>query len=40
MNIVEYGLLCDDDSLFARKTREAIYKANDIAVDGEWSIIF
>ena len=40
MNIVEYGLLCDDDSLFARKTREAIYKASDIAVDGEWSIIF
>lgn len=40
MNIVEYGLLCEDDSLFARKTREAIYKASDIAFDGEWSIIF
>lgn len=40
MNIVEYGLLCEDSSLFARKTREAIYKANDIAFDGEWTIIF
>lgn len=40
MNIVEYGLLCEDDSLFARKTREAIYKANDIAFDGEWTVIF
>jgi hypothetical protein len=39
--IVEFGLLCDDGTLFARKVREkAIPKESDIALEGEWIIIF
>jgi len=38
--ISEFGLLCADGSLFSRKVREPIYKASDIAFEGEWSIIF
>jgi len=39
--IMEFGLLCDDGTLFARKVREkAIPKESDIALEGEWIIIF
>ena len=40
MNITEFGLLCNDNTLFSRKVRSAIYKASDIAFEGEWTIIF
>ncbi len=40
MNITEFGLLCDDATLFSRKVRPAIYKASDLAFEGEWTIIF
>ena len=39
-NITEFGLFCADGTLFSRKVRSAIYKASDIAFEGEWSIIF
>jgi len=40
-DIMEFGLLCEDGTLFARKVREkAIPKASDIALEGEWIIIF
>ena len=39
-NITEFGLLCNDGTLFSRKVRSAIYKASDISFEGEWSIIF
>jgi hypothetical protein len=39
--ILEFGLLCEDDTLFARKIRqEAIPKEPDISLEGEWIIIF
>jgi len=39
--IMEFGLLCEDGTLFARKIREkAIPKESDIALEGEWIIIF
>jgi hypothetical protein len=39
--IKEFGLLCEDLSLFARKVRgEAIPKEADISLEGEWVIIF
>jgi len=39
--IMEFGLLCEDGTLFARKVREnAIPKESDIALEGEWIIIF
>jgi hypothetical protein len=41
--IIEFGLLCGDGTLFARKIREKplpIYKEDDISVDGQWTIIF
>jgi hypothetical protein len=38
--IKEFGLLCEDLSLFARKVRgEAIPKEADISLEGEWIII-
>lgn len=39
-NISEFGLFCDDGSLFSRKVRSPIFKAADLAFEGEWSIIF
>lgn len=39
-NISEFGLFCADGSLFSRKVRSPIFKANDLAFEGEWSIIF
>jgi hypothetical protein len=39
--IHEFGLLTDDGSLFARRTRQApINKDSDIFIEGHWSILF
>jgi len=38
--IREFGLLCDDDTLFARKVRELINKNSDIILNGNWTISF
>jgi hypothetical protein len=38
--IRESGLICGDGSLFARKTRGAIEKADDIQITGTWTIQF
>ena len=39
--IKEFGLLCADGTLFARRTRtKALEKENDISIEGEWLIIF
>lgn len=38
--IKEFGLLSSDNSLFARKTRGGIDKADDISLEGSWTIIF
>ncbi len=38
--ITEFGLLCNDNTLFARKTREAINKNSDIRLVGSWEITF
>jgi hypothetical protein len=38
--IKEFGLICGDGSLFARKTRGAIEKADDITITGTWTITF
>lgn len=38
--IAEFGLLCADNSLFARKVRGTITKEEDLALEGEWTIIF
>lgn len=40
LNIAEFGLLCDDGSLFARKTRTAIAKTSDLQLIGAWKIVF
>ncbi|MCS7317342.1 MAG: hypothetical protein NZZ41_03345 [Candidatus Dojkabacteria bacterium] len=38
--IREFGLICSDNTLFARKTRGVIEKADDISLQGTWTIIF
>lgn len=39
--IHEFGLLCADGTLFARRIRsEALAKEQDITIDGEWTIAF
>ena len=39
--IMEFGLICGDNTLFSRRTREnPIYKAQDISIEGQWIIIF
>lgn len=41
MAILEFGLLTDDGTLFARRTRaNPIYKESDISIEGQWTIIF
>jgi len=40
LSIREFGLITADGTLFARKTRAAIEKADDISLDGSWTIIF
>jgi len=39
-SIREFGLICSDNTLFARKTRGVIEKSNDISLEGSWTIIF
>lgn len=38
--IAEFGLLCADSTLFARKVRGTIRKEEDLALEGEWTIVF
>ena len=38
--VSEFGLLTTDGTLFSRKVRDPILKTDDIAFEGEWSIIF
>lgn len=40
INIAEFGLLCDDLTLFARKVRAVIAKNSDIILNGSWTISF
>lgn len=40
MSIREFGLLCNDNTLFARKTREVISKNADTRLVGSWEITF
>lgn len=40
MEITEFGLLCSDGTLFARKVRGVISKDDDISIVGTWTIIF
>lgn len=39
-NIVEFGLICADNTLFARKVRGGIAKESDLMLEGEWTLIF
>jgi hypothetical protein len=39
-SIREFGLICSDNTLFARKTRGVIEKSDDISLEGSWTIIF
>lgn len=36
--IAEYGLLCEDSTLFSRKTRGVINKESDVYIEGNWTI--
>ncbi len=38
--IAEFGLLSSDGTLFARKVRSVINKDSDLALAGDWTIIF
>lgn len=38
--IREFGIVCADNTLFARKTRELINKNSDIILNGSWTISF
>lgn len=38
--IQEFGLLCVDNSLFARRTRAVINKTSDLRLEGTWKIQF
>ena len=40
IDIRELGIFCNDDTLFARKTRELINKNSDIILNGSWLISF
>jgi hypothetical protein len=41
MDIFEFGLLCADGTLYARKVREKAFPKNsDFALEGEWIIFF
>jgi len=41
MAIMEFGLLCQDGTLFARRVREsALNKEQDFSLEGDWTIIF
>jgi hypothetical protein len=39
--ILEFGLLCADETLFARRTRaKPVNKESDISMQGNWTIVF
>jgi hypothetical protein len=39
--IMEFGLVCADDTLFSRRVRaHPIYKETDISIEGQWTILF
>lgn len=40
IDIVEFGILSEDDTLFARKVRALISKNSDIILNGSWTISF
>jgi hypothetical protein len=41
MAIMEFGLMCADDALFSRRVRaNPIHKADDISIEGHWTISF
>ena len=40
LNISEFGLLSNDSTLFARKTRTPITKSSDLQLQGVWKIVF
>jgi hypothetical protein len=41
MDIFEFGLICADGTLYARKVRDRAFpKGSDFALEGEWIIIF
>lgn len=40
IGIREFGIVCTDNTLFARKTRELINKNADIILNGSWTISF
>jgi len=40
IGIREFGIVCTDNTLFARKTRELISKNSDIILNGSWTISF
>lgn len=40
LRIRELGLLCTDETLFARKVRGLIEKTSDLSITGSWTIIF
>ena len=40
LEIKEFGLVCSDLSMFARKTRGTITKGSDLSITGVWTIIF
>ena len=40
LNIRDLGLLCADETLFARKVRGLIEKTSDLSITGSWTIIF
>ena len=40
-DIVEFGLVCEDGTLFSRKVRNSsVYKSDDLSFEGTWTIIF
>jgi hypothetical protein len=41
MAVMEFGLMCANDALFSRRVRvNPIYKADDISIEGHWTISF
>jgi hypothetical protein len=43
MDILEFGLVTEDGTLFSRRVRESgrpVSKESDISIEGEWIIIF
>lgn len=38
--ITEFGLVCQDGTLFSRKSRAPIQKESDLSLTGSWTILF